>query len=456
MMSDEEIKESEERIQAQEREQEPRQEQDKPDFYKIPGENFDQLQMRIEKLAKRARKLGVPEPSIKIVGESKRTVHAEIECIPPCTTPGHKFERTYFHVVPVGEAPKLAGWKFIGTLEHEYDEEQKFVGTILRTVPGYTMPTEYRVKEAWCDHCKLKRFRKDTYIVVSETDGSTKQVGHQCVRDFLGGVSPEQLARQMQAIYLMLGALEEEQEYHGPRGESTWSQKDWFEFVGAITRRFGYMSRKAAEMANDRDGKSIEPTSSLAHTHMFPSVDLLRMEKEGKWERITPNEEDKKMAQTVMAWAQTEFVDKQGELSDYEHNVQVALLTGVCKNRTKGILASVFGSYIRKLEKEARDKVYQMQLLQRQAASNYVGEIKKRMELTVTIVKVFNTETQFGTMKIMKMADESGNELTWFSSTGNLQVGKKYVVKLTPTKHQEYKSVKQTVVNRVVVVREAA
>lgn len=447
MMSDEQMTE-----QAEERPQE----QPKPEFYKIPGENFDQLQYRIEKLAKRARKLGVPEPSIKIVGESKKMVHAEVECIPPCTNSNHKFERTFFHVVPIGEAPKLAGWIFVGTLEHEYDEEQKFVGTILRTVPGHTMPVEYRVKEAWCDHCKLSRFRKDTYIVVSEIDGSTKQVGHQCVRDFLGGISPEQLAQRMQAIYMMLGALEESQEYHGPRGEHTWSQKDWFEFVAAVTRRFGYMSRKAVDMANERDGSYLQSTATLAHTHMFPSIDQLKLAKEGKWEHITPTEEDKKMAQTVMDWAQTEFADKQGELSDYEHNVQIALLTGVCKRRTMGILASVFGSYVRKLEKEARDKVYQTQLVQRQAASNYVGELKKRMELTVTIVKVFNTETQYGTMKIMKMVDESGNELTWFSSAGELQVGKKYVVKATPTKHEEYKGVKQTVVNRVAVVKEVA
>jgi len=209
-------------------------------------------------------------------------------------------------------------------------------------------------------------------------------------------------------------------------------------------------------MANERDGSHISSTATVAHLHMFPTPQLLEDAKKGKWEHITPTEEDKKMAQTVMEWAQTEFGDKGGQLSDYEHNVQIALLTGVCKNRTMGILASVFGSYVRKLEKEAQETAYRARLAARQTASNFVGELGKRMELTVTVTKTFNTVTQFGEMTIVKLADENGNELTWFSSASKLVVGKKYKVKATPKKHEEYKGVKQTVVNRVAVIEEVA
>jgi hypothetical protein len=47
------------------------------------------------------------------------------------------------------------------------------------------------------------------------------------------------------------------------------------------------------------------------------------------------------------------------------------------------------------------------------------------------------------------MVDEAGHSFTWFCSGKPLEEGKVYEVKATVKKHDEYKGVKQTIVNRV-------
>ena len=59
---------------------------------------------------------------------------------------------------------------------------------------GASEASLYRERDGrTCDYCNTLRNRNETHIVQNE-EGTIHQVGSTCVRDFLGGVSPEQIS----------------------------------------------------------------------------------------------------------------------------------------------------------------------------------------------------------------------------------------------------------------------
>ena len=78
-----------------------------------------------------------------------------------------------------GEAPRLAGWRFVAALTHLDGEN------VARTLPGETLPAVYRTRGPKCDHCKVNRRRDDTFVV-GHADGRFVQVGSTCLAGLPG------------------------------------------------------------------------------------------------------------------------------------------------------------------------------------------------------------------------------------------------------------------------------
>ncbi len=135
--------------------------------FEIPSPNLNKFQDKWEKLVRRANKLGVVPPTYTITGEVPRS---------------HKVRREHFdevknktvwvdeevvmiyHLVTI-DHPKVVvpgGWEFVATLEHTEE------GNITHNISGKDLPNEYRDCEPWCDHCKVRRNRKDTYVLCRE------------------------------------------------------------------------------------------------------------------------------------------------------------------------------------------------------------------------------------------------------------------------------------------------
>lgn len=154
--------------------------------YLIPTQNVATLQADIAKLAKKAAKLGCAAPVLTI----GKTVSVKIGE----TAYGDVVYAQKVEVEVTGEAPKLNGWSFIGTVESVEGS------TVLRSVPDHQIPEQYRAADPCnCDHCKINRRRNSTFIVQHES-GEFKQVGKQCLRDFLGHANPEHVAAYAQSL----------------------------------------------------------------------------------------------------------------------------------------------------------------------------------------------------------------------------------------------------------------
>src|SRR3972149_3916096 len=76
---------------------------------------------------------------------------------------------------------------------------------ILRNVPGETLPESWRRADQKCDHCGLIRKRNETFVVRHE-DGTLKQIGRQCIADFLGHKGPEGMLAAAEYLFSADGA----------------------------------------------------------------------------------------------------------------------------------------------------------------------------------------------------------------------------------------------------------
>jgi hypothetical protein len=401
-------------------------------IFRIPAQRIDALHKKVEKIEKRAEKLNVAPPTVVDTGEredqqiSKTKVH------------------TWAYVAVNGIAPKIDGWTFLATLQHEE------AGNIIRRVPNPAALTgaarkfeeedglaKYRNVTSKCDHCGYKRQRKDTYVVVHE-DGRTMQVGTNCLADFLGGASPQQVAKGMQYIW---DVIDEARSYQteGFTGIKVDPQVDTVHYLTHVAwsiRKHGWVSKgKAYDY-----GKTA--TAVIAADNMYNQEKRKYDRGVPLWE--DPSDEDANLAEATVKWVREEF---DGD-SDYAHNLVTALSSDRINHRSEGIAASGVAVYQR--EQNQKAKVEQEKVV---GLNEYYGNVKDRVELTLTVKSVKehysggNGYNDDGVTYIHKLVDAEGRRFTWFGSY-RLEADKTYTGKWTIKGHSEWKTLKETRINR--------
>lgn len=89
-------------------------------------------------------------------------------------------------------------------------------------------------------------------------------------------------------------------------------------------------------------------------------------------------------------------------------------------------------------------------LLYDESPSEWVGEIGQRMTMWLLVKSIKEVDTFYGHSTIYNFEDENGNVIIWFSTGAGLDVEEDewYQIVGTITKHQKYKNIKQTTINR--------
>ena len=136
--------------------------------YNIVEQNLNTLLNRIDRLNAKLVRIGAAPVVYKQVGHTDE----------PHPVEASKLVR-YIELEISADTAKANGWEFVATLVHTDD------GNIIRSVPGFAVPVEFRDKATWCDHCQTSRLRRDTYIV-RHADGRVMQVGSNCLQEFIG------------------------------------------------------------------------------------------------------------------------------------------------------------------------------------------------------------------------------------------------------------------------------
>jgi hypothetical protein len=355
--------------------------------YNIPLENMPQFAQKIDKLAKRAKKLGLVGPVISEVGTHMQSHNGDyVEVV--------EVEMTF------GDEVKIQGWKLLAKIEHLP------TGNLIKAFAE--MDPKWRDAEPNCEHCNQNRRRNVTYILSNERE---IQVGSTCLKDFTGHADAEALAD----YFAQIQELEEIDEF-GYDPDAAYSTKlvrveKYLAYVAMSVHERGYVSRKKAD---------IEFTLSTADD----AFALMSQKK-------TPIQKDRELAQAVVAYAETLEAT-----NDFEHNVKVLLADEYVHINNCGYVAGAVSAYLRTQEVATSGK-------------EYVGTIKKRENFTLTVASEKLIDGMYGVTHLYKFTDENGNTLVWFSSKDQeFAIGETYTIKATVKAHKEFNGEKQTVITR--------
>jgi len=396
----------------------------------IPDFNLEYLKGKVAHLNKAATKLKC-EP-ITVVTASAGISEPDED--------GSVYEKLY--VVVRGKAPRLAGWSFVATLEHDEGT------TIIRRLPTFDEELDlsaYRdASPENCDHCHARRRRNDTYLV-QDGDGTIKQVGSNCLTDFLGHKSPQQYARFCESLADLLGEFTDSEDSSGsgvPRPERRLETKGALAHVACMIRTGGWVSRgKARETGKVSTSEDAERNLVAQARH--------KRDRDGTPLWVDPSAEDEKLAEEAVAWVRGLSED---ELSveggnDYLYNLFTVVNKDSVRARQMGIAASAISAYQRAQEREIKRKAREAGRV-----DAFVGDVGERRPFRFTVERslFFDSDPQYGGYGAYHkhiLRDESGATLIW-QSTKELEQGATYEGKYTVKKQEETKYGKQTIITR--------
>lgn len=403
-------------------------------MHDIPVFNYNSLVEAIEKMNRRAEKLGCQPLVLRVV----REYEAERK-----SRTGAKYMQARMEVELEGETPKLNGWSLLAAVEMLANGEN-----LVRTVPGRTVPESYRTTDTHCDHCKSVRRRKEVFIL-GHDDGRFVQVGRQCIADFLGHVSAENLAARAEWEFSagdLCRAAGDEDFCGRGGGEFCRDIREYLTTAAIVIRRLGWVSNTMVRERSNEYHSEIS-TSSLAWSLLIDWRKPYVQEMVAKHD-LRAEERDEKLAQEALEWAKNQPTTG---VSDYLYNLGVACRQSCVTYKTIGIVASAIAAYQRHLDKEAELNARRRRNLERR----HVGEVGKRCDFeNVTVVRLRYFDGQFGVTTLVMFEDAAGNCLVWWASREpDVEEGDVVDVRGTVKAHNDYKGCPQTELQRVKITR---
>lgn len=394
--------------------------------FTIIASNKSLVESQIEKLNRRAKKLGLEEISFsfgKAFLQSRQVLsNAEYSDLKQVVT------KEYL-VLPVELSGPFDvcynGWQFVAAIQHLPHGEN----LILRSISKHEIPKKYYTVGPICEHCNINRYRKDTYLLHHERDGF-RVVGSTCIKDFLGGNSPDNIlnrANFVSEVISFMDGVEERYPFEG--ADSVYHIEKFLAQANACIRERGWTSKSRASDEN------LISTAEWVRINLDPRKDS----KESELSPVQP--EDIIIAKKAIEWA--EFIpDLDTDKNDYLYNIRTIVRSGMVGSRTFGFAASIIQAYNRFIES-----------LKPKTISKYVGTLKKREVFTLTLKKHLCFDSMYGTTHKLIFNDPEGNVLLWSTnSSHSLEEGKSYLIKGTVKDHTEYKEIKQTILTRCEVV----
>lgn len=425
--------------------------------FRIPDARVPELAKKLAQIGRRCAKLGLDEPTLNVTDE---TDDEPVYVTPLERGPDGKWLveriRVWRFVAVNGAVPRLAGWAFLATLQHEDG------GTIIRRVPGLRAAmrglidgtqdrreasdaleakfdlARFRLARPVCDHCQTARSRKDTFIVVHTETGEIKQVGRNCLADFVGGLSPEAAAKGFEylASALDAGAAFEDEGFErgGITADPVYGTVEFLGHAALMVRKHGWQSRSS------NNGYGQTPTADLAQTNLLNQRDKVAFKGLPAWE--DPEDQDTAAAEAALAWIRS---DEFGGDSDYVSNMKIALAGDWLNTRNVGLAASAIFVHARATEQ----KIEREQEAERAATAlnEHVGQPKDRLELTLTVTRIYEYEGNYGVTYITALTDAEGRTFKWFGSR-ELERGETYTGRWTVKEHGEFKGTLETVLTR--------
>lgn len=363
--------------------------------YKIPAERLSILQAGVEKLNRRAAKLGMAP--VTVVAGLARAEHY-IEVLPPeygddgRILPRHEIPRTRW-VLDVrleGSVPVVDGFAFIAKLDHLEG------GNLVLRAPGFEGDLDgWRVAGSRCQHCGMYRRRAATFLVRDES-GNIIQVGRQCLQDYTRSTDVENAVKLFKCWQeLLAGGSDEDSGGWGFGGYfASATPAEYLAAAVSSIRHRGFHGSKSDEKSTRSFCDFI---TGPCPTDKGNPGDREKIE---LWKKLQPTD------------AQRATAAPSNDSSDYMHNARLACAELTVRSRTEGILASLPFSYDKAMGREQERKA-------RPAAGPHVGVVGGKVTLKVTVRYVTGWSNDWNSGVFMILVDENNSTLM-VKATGHL------------------------------------
>lgn len=379
--------------------------QNKDGSYTIPAARVSVLRAGVEKLNRRARKLGMPEVTLT-VGEERRVFVTETDAH---LAPEVRKVRYVVDVALGGAVPRVNGFAFCAKLDHLEG------GNLVLRAPGYEGDLDgWRVASSRCQHCGLDRHRAQTFLV-ADPNGNLIQVGRQCLADYIRGGDVEAAVGLFKCWQELLDGCGDEEGGWGWGGYyDPTTPLDYVAAAVSSIRIRGFHKSGGFER-DEGEGKM----STRTHCDFILGPRPKPSERTGdelgrEWGAAQPTELQRVEAAAIVAW-----VLASNDSSDYMHNARLACAERTLRARTEGLLASLPHSYARHLGKEAEQR-------ERPAAGPHVGAVGEKIACKVRVVYSTGYESEVRGGRILTsgtvviMTDEHNSTIKAFTSSSEI------------------------------------
>lgn len=377
--------------------------------YIIVDEFLENVVKKANRIVKKCAALG--QPFTLSVGEPTYVSHVR---------DGGLEVRYPAHVVSVEGVARIDGWRFVARIEHTE------AGNLVMNAPGMKCPERYREAKPHCDHCHAERFRKETFVIVSD-DGEYRQVGRDCLALYTRGLDAEACVLYSEMACMMEG------QSGNCGGCAEWGY-DPKVFVAACLANIevgGY----------DRDKIDWWVEESI-----YEPKNATR-----------PSASDYLAANREKVEAVIESARNSEDASDYMANVRVVFRMEAISIRRVRLVASYCAKY---LKETAKAKA----VAKKASESSHVGKVGERVRFRVRVndgkayrvlfrKSVHIAWNTYAETAVVELIDVDGNVYKWNAS--NLDAfdeasegATEIEVVGTVKEHSEYKGVKQTVITR--------
>jgi hypothetical protein len=421
-----------------------------PWVFEVREERFEELAERFAKMVGRAKKCKLPAPSFEVIWEAdEKKVRQTKERDDEGKWITEEYWVRYVYVVVEGDRPHLEGWDFVATIEHDGE------ANLVKSVPGVgEIPVQYRNAQPVCEHCRTARRRQETFVIRRQDDPAvTMQVGRNCLADFFPGLSPEDVAKQLEwwteASEILGSGCDEEGNAWGGRYISRIGIEALLLTTQAAIEACGWVSRTKARETEQK------ATADLVMLCYMPPSRLSRMDEETV-ASIRAKRDDEKhtpMVQAALEWVRAINPEV---AEDYLYNLNVVCRGECVREDRLGLACSLLSAHRRFLEGERQRKEFE-----ERTPSEYVGVVGERDLFEGCLVKYISEPyaTDFGTSTRVMFLKGTDVLIWWSSNPDGFELDGVYDLVCTPKKHEEFTNrkgftTKQTVVNRVVIVEE--
>lgn len=401
----------------------------------VIDEAMPYLQQELNKINKVAAKVGAPEITTEITKTEFRDV---TKTVTDDEELGERrkitYKQKYVTVKLTGNTPRIrsadgATWNFVGVITPSAQGRPLLkLAPSTEDTPGIRQM--YSANPYYCDYCRKVRQRNETFIV--QNGDTYRQVGRNCLRDFVGGADPQALLNYFswfqtpealeQRLWGSVGGRGDDEHGMGGghRGERYRSVEGVLATTLAVVEvRGGYVSSKA------ESGRS---TASDVRELYYGTIDRYTSESEkqarAQMNKLADSKEMQAKAKAIVDWFKS-LPEADIQANTFFQNVKVLIDEGVVSDKMLGYIIGLYPAYQRATQQAAESKS-KVRLIKEWPAEWGEGP-KEIVDEHAVVNYVRLISGTYGSSQLVFMMLDNGYGLTWkYSGRNTIREGDEF------------------------------